>query len=319
MSWWSYTGQTTPPPPTPDVLAKIRGAMWTARLNLPWGPRPGQDDNCICIDYFECYTPQDQDRIILAYGPQGRGYTHAPMGPIVDAGYHGYLPSTDWRDTIDVYLDAAAKLEQAGIHVIHFLKPDGWDIDQLETLTPLFSTPKAQALMRIVCCAWEPSTETPNRVWKQWLSWQARVFPQAVRLIHLPADWDAPIGGPEDNGKSGGWGWSQVADLLHGWLVQNAGYVDGGTPVPNPTFVRNFTDQFDPEVHWSLANRFMTGGPGDWPTWSAWGPHVPLKVYAGEYAAYANFWHNYPESESRRLGGLALDAGAAGYFDGGPA
>src|SRR5712672_3429145 len=32
-------------PRTLEQLARVRGAMWTQRLNLPMGPRPGQDSN----------------------------------------------------------------------------------------------------------------------------------------------------------------------------------------------------------------------------------------------------------------------------------
>src|SRR5262245_46911340 len=110
-------------PPTPlNKLAEIRGGMWTARLDVPFGPRPNQPDNCICIDYFESFNSTDQKRIISAY--KQRGYTHAPMGPLVDPGYHGQLPSVDWRANAQPYFDAAQQLEESGIHVIHFLRPD---------------------------------------------------------------------------------------------------------------------------------------------------------------------------------------------------
>jgi hypothetical protein len=306
-----------------ESLAAIRGAMWTARLNLPWGPRPGQDDNCITIDYFESFTPEDEDRIIAAYGPAGRGYTHAPMGPMVDAGYHGQLPAEDWRGNPDPYLDAAAKLERAGVHVIHFLRPDRgcagleWTVDDLNReLGPIFRSAKAQSLMAMVCLGWEPGPKYfyDNSWWVEMLAWQAETFPRALRLLHMVSDCDAPVGGA-DNGKPFGVMWGNVTPYLHGWLVQNGGYAEGGQPYATADFDREFAMQFDETNPKSLVRRFRDGFDG-WPTGSAWGPDQPLRVYSGEFAAYGNYWLNFPENESRRLGKLAIDSGAAGSFDG---
>ncbi len=41
-----------------------------------------------------------------------------------------------------------------------------------------------------------------------------------------------------------------------------------------------------------------------------------IATVAGEYAAFGDYWKNFPESESRRLGQLAIAAGAIGAFDG---
>ena len=54
-----------------------------------------------------------------------------------------------------------------------------------------------------------------------------------------------------------------------------------------------------------------------WPTGSAFGPNVPMKRYAGEYAAFAQYWKNWPEHESQESGDTAMAAGANGYLDGG--
>jgi hypothetical protein len=321
-------------------LAKLRGAMWTARLNLPWGPRPGQDDNCICIDYFECFSVADQDRILAAYGPSSeRHYSTAPLGPIVDAGYHGQLPATDWRGDFSVYLDAAAKLEAAGIGVVHFLRPDRgvagleWTVADLDReLTPLFSSPRAQALMSRVVLGWEPGPRYfyNNDWWVAMCQWQARVFPRALRGIHMVSDCDAPVGGDDDvRGISNGQGWANVAPYIHFWIVQNAGYTDSNNEVPTPEFYQNFTDQFNPAVRGSFYDRFKTGGPtGDWPTTSAWSaekvkPILNGEAYEGivampgEYAAFADYWKNFHERYSQDLGEAAMRAGAYGFLDGG--
>lgn len=310
-------------PPMPlEALAQIRGAMWTARLDVPWGPRPNQSDNCICIDYFECFSPSDQDRIVQAYHGD-RGYTHAPMGPIVDAGYHGQLPSCDWRVNPDVYLDAALKLERAGVRVIHFLRPDRdcaglpWTVADLEReLGPIFASPKAQEVMRIVCLGWEPGPRYyyDNAWWVEMCQWMARTFPHALRLIHMVSDCDAPTGQDDDKkGLTNGQCWANVAPYIHGFLAQYGGYVDGQT-------VQQFIPNLQAAVV-DLTRRFgdPSYGPGaDWPKSSAWGEGKPIRVYAGEYAAYRSYWGNAPESESVAIGAAALEAGAAGYFDGGP-
>lgn len=317
-----FAGSALPPVPK-EALAKVRGSMWTARLDLPWGPRPGQPDNIITIDYFEAFSPSDQDRIIAAYGPSSaRGYTHAPMGPIVDPGYHGQLPETDWRNNPDVYLDAAIKLERAGIHVIHFLRPDrgvvglDWTIDDLnQELGPIFSSSKAQNVMRIVCLGWEPGPRYfyDNAWWVQMTQWMAQTFPNAVRFIHMVSDCDAPTGQDDDKkGLTNGQCWQNVAPYIHGFLAQYGGYVDG-QPV----------DVFIPNIQTALIDmrrRFSdpSYGPGaDWPKFSAWGTDKPILMFAGEYAAYLDYWDNAPESESIMIGTAALQAGAAGFLDGG--
>lgn len=306
--------------------ARIRGAMWTARLDVPWGPRPNQPDNCICIDYFECFSPADQDRIIAAYGPTSpRGYTHAPMGPVCDAGYHGQLPSVDFRTGLDPYLDGAQKLEDAGIRVIHFLRPDrgcyglDWTVADLDReLTPLFSTPRAQRLMAITCLGWEPGPRYyyDNAWWVEMLQWQARVFPNALRCIHMVSDCDAPTGGNDDQlGLTNDECWRRCVPDLHVWLVQNGGYVVGSSEVPTPQFVQDFTNQFNPSVPGSFPSRFEQGY-AHWPTTSAWGTRGLLAIPA-EYAAFGDYWQNWGERYSQDLGDAAVAAGAAGYLDGG--
>lgn len=320
------SGAPTLPPTTLEQRAKIRGAMWTARLDLPWGPRPNQPDNNLVIDYFEVFSLKDQDRMLAAYGPKGDGYTHAPMGPMVDAGYHGQLPATDWRRNPNVYLDAAVKEERAGVQVIHFLRPDRgcvdleWTVEDLEReLGPIFRSAKAQAIMRIVCLGWEPGPRYyyDNAWWCEMTAWMARTFPNALRLIHMVSDCDAPAGRDDDKkGISNGKAWANLAGRIHGWLVQNAGYTDGDSPTPSAHFMSEFTKQFDGS-RGSLITRFTTGGPmGDWPVDSAWGVGQRLRVYAGEFAAYADYWKNWPEEVSRDIGDSAIAAGADGSLDG---
>lgn len=321
-----------PPVPTLEERAQIRGAMWTARLNLPWGPRPNQDDNCVCIDYFESFSGSDQDRILAAYGPASpRRYTSAPMGPIVDAGYHDQLPAVDWRNDITPYLDGAQKLEQAGVKVVHFLRPDRgcagleWTVADLDReLGPQFATRRAQAVMHTVCLGWEPGPKYyyNNDWWVEMCAWMARTFPNALRLIHMISDCDAPTGGDDDQrGFTNGQCWTNVAPYLHGFLAQYGGYVEMAErqiPHGSPAFDAGyaaFTVNMPAAVA-DMKDRFITGR-GGWPTSSAWGPGQRLRVYYAEGAAYANYWNNWPEAESIELGRLAMAAGADGFLDGG--
>lgn len=319
-------------------LARLRGAIWTARLDLPYGPRPGQPDNILAMDYLEIFTAADQARMLAAYGPTSpRRYTTAPMGPIVDPGYHGQYPATDWRADLTPYLDAAEKAERAGVGIVHFLIPDDLQAQPVEILdqqlTPIFSTARAQSLMQRVCLAWEPGGRYGfnNDWWVARVQWMARVFPRALRLVHLPADQDAPTGQDDDQrGFTNGRCWANVARFLHGWLVQNAGYTDSASEVPTAEFLKNFTDQFNPNIRGSFYDRFKTGGPsGDWPTTSAWSdlppalwplvngaPYEGLLALPAEYASYADYWRNFAERYAQLLGQAALDVGAYGAFDG---
>src|SRR6185369_2122542 len=231
------------------------------------------------------------------------------------------LPEVDWRGDPSVYLHAAQKLERAGVRVVHFLRPDRgvagleWTVEDLDReLGPIFKSAEAQGTMRIVCLGWEPGPRYyyDNAWWTEMLQWQARTFPKALRLMHMVSDCDAPVGG-QDDGQPFGTMWGNVAPYIHGWLVQNAGYVEQDNPVPSADFMAEFIKQFDRSNPRSLVRRFKDGYDG-WPTGSAWGPDKPLLVFAAEYAAFGSYWKNFPESASRDLGEAALKAGAAGYF-----
>jgi len=304
-----------------EQRAQIRGSMWTARGPLPWGPRPYQPDNIITIDYYEHFSASDQDLILDLYAKQRR-YTSAPMGPMVDPGYHGQLPASEFRSNPRPYFEAAAKLERAGVKVIHFVRPDrdaaglAWTVDDLDReLGPVFRSAEAQALMHTVCLGWEPGPRYfyNNDWWVEMCQWMARTFPKALRLIHMVSDCDAPVGRDDDwRGITNGQGWANVAPYIHGFLAQYGGYVEGQS-----------VGEFIPNIQHAirdLKRRFATGGPdGTWPRSSAWGDGQPIRVYAGEYAAYRSYWENSPESESVQIGDAAMAVGADGFLDGGTA
>lgn len=307
-----------------ERLLNIRGSMWTARCNVPFGPRPNQDDNILAMDYFEWMPPDAQQRM-LDKSVNVYKHTHAVTGPLVDRdGYHGKYPTQTTVPTqaqFDAYLDCMQQWWDQDIANIHFAHVDGMtDPSEMDALDALYRQPRAQRLLRIVVyTGWEPwKYELTNAQWVAWLKRGADVFPNAVRLIHLTADTDAPTGGDDDKTFPAGQGnilaWRNAVPYLHGWLVQNAGYIDGKSSTPDPAFVQSFTDQFDvTKDRASIKARFVKG-VGGWPTTSANGG--PLKVYAGEFASYQNFWGNWPEEQARNLGDMALLVGADGVLDG---
>jgi hypothetical protein len=304
-------------------LARIRGAMWSVRLNLPLGPRPGKDDNILATDFFEDYGADDQARILDAY--KGRGYTHVVVGPLVDSdGYHGLYPPHDWRGAeFERFLDELQVFWDAGLTPIVFVHPDGWTFEQTrDTFTPLLQSERAQRLIRIVVpSGWEPTRyEWSSQTWTAYARWARETLPNALVLIHTVTDVDAPVGTDakgDDNGRPNAEGWARIAPFIHGWLIQNGPYETA--PSANPPLAREFCAQFKAdgdgaELH-SVAWHFK--GAGGWTRDSAWGKGVPILLYAAEHTAYSSFWQNLPEASSRPWGDLAMSCGADGYLDGG--
>lgn len=305
-----------------EQLARIRGAMWTCRANLPYGPRPGDDDNIIATDFFSAYTPDQQATAIAVL--KSKGYTHVVVGPIVDSdGYHGLYPAHDWRDHFDDFLDVLQQFWDAGLPPICFIHPDNWTLEQTQALTALFLTPRAQRLMRIVVPAgWEPTRYGWSSVtWALFGAWARAVWPTALILLHTVADTDAPAGTDDrfndDDLKANPTGnagaWTRVAPYFHGWLIQNGPYTTA--PTGNPQLAQNFGDQFRASVPHSIAWHFA--GNAGWPVGSAWGPTVRIKLYNAECTSFEAVWHNLSEGASQDWGDLAIAAGADGYLDSG--
>lgn len=303
-----------------EQLARIRGAMWTETLNVPFGPRPGADNNVAATDFLWNYGSDDRARIVKNL--RDLGYTHVVVGPLVDSdGYHGCWQPNDWRVKFDQFLDMLQYFWDNGLAPVVFLKPDNWTFDQtVRELTPLLQQPRAQKLIRIIVPAgWEPTRyEWSSETWKLFLQWGRESLPNALCLLHTVSDVDAPVGTDErgdDNGKDNALGWQKVAPYMHGWLTQTSTYERKDGITNGKSNFANWVDLFNPTVRGSYQNRFRQGYAG-WPTYSAWG-NAPIKVYAGEYLAYWTFWQNVPKEESRQWGNAAMQAGADGYLDGG--
>jgi hypothetical protein len=299
-----------------EQLARIRGAMWTATLGgLPYGPRPFQDDNILALEFLYLYDADDQRRMLQAW--QARGYTHVPFGPCNGQGYHGMYPDVSFTDNFDAYLDVLQLLWDHGIAPIFFVKGDYWTTADLVAHEHLFKSERAQRLIRIVVPGgWEPARETPSTVWREWLEWGARVFPKALRLLHMVADHDAP--GSSSEGIPNDQLWNNVVHLLHGWLVQSFAFADP-TQVNEEqgiTAYQEWLNSYDVRVSGSYPDRFRNGYAG-WPTHSAWGAYRPLIDYPGEYGSYWVYHDNRPEAEAQAWGDAAIGVGAKGYLDGG--
>lgn len=320
-----------------EMLAAIRGAMWTARLDIPYGPRPNQPDNILAMDFYQLYDPYTRARMLERYHDD-KGYTHAVTGPLSGTDcYHNQYPCHDqsnpgWfpesgapsQAQWDFYLDAMQEWWDAGIAPIFFAKPDGWTIEQTRAaFSPLLLQPRAQKLIRIIVPAgWEPTRyEWSSCTWTLFAQWAREVLPKALMLIHTVNDVDAPVGTDarcNDNGKPNGDGWARIAPYVHGWLIQNGPYRE--SPSQNPTLAREFAAQFmsegDGQMHHSAAWHFAHGILG-WPKGSAWGPDIPLRLYNAENTSYNAYWHNLPEWVSEAWGDLAIASGSDGYLDGG--
>jgi hypothetical protein len=327
---WSHFSRSSSAAPrtrrTIEEILRIRGAMWTVRCNLPFGPRPGQDSNILAMDYYELYPPDARKRMLERYFDEKR-YTHFVTGPIFDAGgYHGWWPSqTDLSlDAWLRYLDLISEpIQQKRGIPVHFVKPDGWTFEEMRArLEPLYLHPRTQEVLgdaAIVPGGWEPVRyEWSTDTWNLFFTWAAQLFPDAAILAHSVCDVDALKGKDErrnDEPDSNGVSWQRVAPNLDGWLVQVCGFTD----MPDPhdalaieLFKRNLAAYF-----FDLRRRFHEGYPGDWARGSRRGPNIPLRVWYGEGGSY-QFFRDAAITEQlvESFGDVSMANGADGSLDG---
>lgn len=300
-----------------EELRSFRGAISTVRLDIPLGPRPGKPDNALFTAMYGCYSTADRARMRAAY--KQRGYTHWPIGPLITGTYHGKYPDHNELADPNHFENLLEELWNDGLVPVVFLLPldrrcglgnDGtidWQVVE-RVLRPVYRTARFQRLARVVALAWEPndgkiiSTQSQSAAAVRWM---ARVFPHALRYIHMTAVQDAPC----DQAGAEAAAWRAVAPYLHGWLVQDANF---GGPNANGAGLDKFRG------HLRSAVAHLHAGRDGWPTTSAI-PGQPRDIVAFEYASYWSFWNNRPESEARRWGEAALSIeGIAGFDDGGP-
>lgn len=329
------------PAPTPELpplppwqtateadLRSWCGSIATTLWAHESGIRPGRADNALfTAEYMNpAYDATARAQMRAAYP-----YTHWALNPLVAGGYSGYWGPTDWSATPGAYLDRVAELWQAGkVPVVFALDDTGrWangrriNREAVERdLTPLYSQPQWQALVRVVALAWEPDYEAAD--WQWAVRWLARVFPRALRYVHFPSGHGAPGQGYElaSNGPyaSEAAMWVPVAPYIHGLLLQDTyAFIDAGTPDDGRTNEQQVLyDAAD------FVRRFRDGYAG-WPRVGADGK--PVDVVMFEYGSYALF-NGGPArfgtfaaaaASSYEMGRQLLDVpGLAGIGDGGP-
>lgn len=319
-----------------EELARVMGSMFTARGPVPFGKRPFQEDNVISFPGGVLHEYEEPTFRMCIDRYQRRHYTHAPVGAFVQGSYHDQNPAHDMTTFLrdhDKIADRLQMMWDGGIIPVAFLAPDNWTLDQMREFEPIFRTPRWQRLIRVaVPKGYEFSQDDSIDNVCSFFDWTADVFPQAIRCLHMVSNCDAPGNNadyerfnptnPATGKQEGsGWGpiWQLIAPKMHVWLIQN-GPIGGGDsfsqyPQDDPVNFRNFCEQFRDDVHASLAQRFHHGYAG-FPTGSAWGPNISVKLVAAEYFSYRCWHDNAPEEAAMQWGDGALANGADGVFDG---
>lgn len=308
-------------------LRDWRGSIATTFAPVPCGPRPYDVTNPVFTAMYDNPCWAEGDRATARAALKARGYTHWPIGPIQQYGYHDLWPDTDWRSDPDTFLDRLEELWNDGFYPVVFLLPDtglcadGSSIDHdcvERELTPIYQSARFQELAKIVVLAWEPDYSAAD--WQWGAAWMERVFPNALRYIHFPSGHGAPGRGselvPDGPYENEAAMWNPVAPHIHGFLMQ-ATWTFGGSTGDGRTPEEQF--QYD---LWDLVRRFRDGYAG-WPTQGAGGHMVDTVAY--EYASYFCFYDDSqgtPEEVAARAvewGRIAESVdGVAGFGDGGP-
>lgn len=332
-----------------EQLARIRGAMWSSRMALPYGPRPNRPDNILAPGFAHLYPAETRAQMYAAY--TARGYTHGVYGPAHGNDcYHGLWPCAPYdrlnQERWDAILDQLQEAWDHGIAPVFFAHPDNWSFEQTrDELTPYLQQPRAQRLIRILVPAgWEPTGgdvySWSSCTWEAYARWGRETMPNALILLHnaVKADGapaDAFVGtdsrcdderGPSPVHAAGGGvniplAWSRLQPYVHGWLIQS-GPKSGPPSVWNfePGGAREWGAMFNSgsEGHgYHSIAAHLRAGQGGWPTGSAFPDNRPMLLCAGEETAYTQFWGNEPEAWALAWGDLAMQSGADCYLDGG--
>ena len=287
-----------PPKPWETVteaqLRAVRGAISTTLMSLPCGPRPNQSDNVLFTAEFgsSCFDQATRAAMLATY--RARSYTHWPIGPIESAGYSGQFPPQDWTSNPDGFADRLEELWRGGQIPVVFLLPDtgfcadGRSIDRdcvEQRLTPIYASPRYQALVRFAVLAWEPEFKNADYVWGT--QWMQRVFPNAYRCLHFPTGHAAPglgselaeAGGPI---PSEGAMWVPVAPNISCFLEQDTWTFGGENVEPGRTPRQQYLYNL-----WDAGRRFTDGHAG-WPKGFG-GKSIDLVAF--EYGSYYVYRH----------------------------
>lgn len=313
----SHGGRVDPSLWTRGEILAVRGALFTARYPLPYGPRPSDASNILNVGSTFLISQAERTKALKAY--TDRGYTHAAMGPWIpayDQNYHGLYPN--WTPTFDQYLDAIQELADAGLKAACFIKPDDWTIDDLDRyiLPPYRANARAGRLIRLaVPMGWEPGLGTSNAEYCAAFRLLREALPDAQLACHMVADFDAP--GNNDDltpgtsrylGNAGCWQHLAQAGL-DVYFAQVGGYWRDQREVPTPGFLAALA------THCQDQHRRFYEGAAGWPTRNDRGQQI--RFVLAEYASFPDFNFNWNETYARQLGDLAMAHGADGYMDGG--
>lgn len=296
-----------------ELLRAFRGSIFTARSNVPFGPRPNQDDNILAMDEILCYTEEKQLQMIRDYKKR-LTYRHCTFTPGPPSnGYHGqYGLQPDLRLTIPQHKKLLQDWWNAGLYPVLFClnADDGYPltIEGTDALDRDFGPAYKELgklIQIVVPGGWEPGGyNVSNDQWVYRFQWAKKVFPNArVFCLHMYSDFDAPIGGddgvaPRNMTKQDAWTNLAKAGMTT-FLDQVGGYTSSGNEVPSAQFISDFQDRIK-----YFINHFAN-----------WG--IDVDYIAAEFAAFADYWSNFSEVYARQIGDAALSAGAHGYFDGG--
>ncbi|HET9372142.1 MAG TPA: hypothetical protein VFO19_17900 [Vicinamibacterales bacterium] len=333
-------------------LTRWRGAISMPVAGLPYGPRPGAPDNTLFTaqGYDSVFDAETRARARAAF--RAEGYTHWPYGPLLQKGYHGWWPDTDFRENPDQFISRARELTAAGIVPVLFLLDDqcvfacehgGVKRDAIaRELTPIYARPEWQETFPIVVAAWEPQWKAAD--WQWVAKWMADTWPNARRYVHLPSNANAP-GRQEEVGDGRAYRnsaalWNPIVPYIHGVLVQNTWIFTGEHVEAGRTredqFVYDLLDKVRrfrygsgaaaPKSGLEVDRWNKTRGTDAKPYWQWDGAYAtrgaagqPIDVVAFEYASYVVKRHPDRYAEAKRWGALALTVdGVRGFGDGGP-
>ncbi len=278
-----YSNGVDPSTFTLEQIGKIRGAIWTNRAPLSVGPRPNQPSNINAIDYYEVLSAADQKLSLDHY--TAALYTHAPTGPFIDiGGYHGFYPSQGMPtpEQVTRYVGYMQEWWDRGIIPVHFVHPDGWDYNQMQSLAWIYQREDVRRVLRcVVPPGWEPvKYEWSAQQWSDMVqlvqSWFGPAADSTLWCIHTATETDAPTGNGDDFPNENAGAWEIVAPHIHCWLVQNGPY--DVTPDEDPGLKSAFASLWDINTRGSYPDRFQNGYAG-WPTYSLW-PHGGVRAIA---------------------------------------
>lgn len=279
---------------TDDQLRAYRGSISTTLMPLPCGPRPNAADNILFTAEFgsTCYDATTRAAMLATY--RARSYTHWAIGPIESGGYSGQFPRQDWTGNADGFADLLEQVWRSGEIPTVFLLPDtgfcadGLTIDRQcveQRLTPIYSSPRYQALVKIAVLAWEPNFGSDDYVWA--VEWMARTFPHALRGLHFESGHAAPCRGSELAEYGGtianeGACWVRVASKLHFFLAQNTWTFGGENLDAGRTPLQQFLYNL-----WDMGRRFTDGASG----WPKGADGKPIELINFEYGSYYVYRH----------------------------